>query len=118
MWPLQRHFFEPPTRPLSVISNGLKPLNKKNALSKDGIVTARPHNLQHFVSDDALTMGVQKRMNELDSGPLTYLVTSRLDNLIKLSFCLWADGSDSVLVLWQTLLQLRQPFPVESSLLR
>ena len=64
-------------------------------------------------------------MNVFHSGLLAYIVSSRLDNLIKLSFCLRANGSEFVLVHWvllkytlAVLCELHQRLPVESSLIR
>ena len=39
-------------------------------------------------------------MNEFMLGFLAHIVASRLDNLIKLSFCLLTNGSEFVLVRW------------------
>ena len=39
-------------------------------------------------------------MNMFNSRLIAYILSSRLDNLIKLSFCLWAKGSKFVLVHW------------------
>ena len=39
-------------------------------------------------------------MNELNARLLAYILSPRLDNLIKLSFCLRANGSEFVLVHW------------------
>ena len=39
-------------------------------------------------------------MNEFYSGLVAYMLSSRLDNLIKLSSCLRANGSEFVLVHW------------------
>ena len=42
-------------------------------------------------------------MNMFNSRLLAYILSSRLDNLIKLSFCLWANGSEFVSVHWMLL---------------
>ena len=76
-------------------------------------------------STSPVTMGVQKRMNEFGSGPLAYILSSKLDNLIKLSFCLRAD----VLVRWMLIeymayignfmrIALHQRLPVKCSSIR
>ena len=39
-------------------------------------------------------------MNEFNSGLSAYVLFSRLDNLIKLSFCLRENGAEFVLVHW------------------
>ena len=39
-------------------------------------------------------------MDLFNSGLLAYILSSRLDNLIELSFCLRANGSEFVLVRW------------------
>ena len=39
-------------------------------------------------------------MNVFNSGLLVYVLSSSLDNLIKLSFCLLANSSEFVLVHW------------------
>ena len=45
-------------------------------------------------------------MNVFNLGLLAYTLSSRLDNLIKLSFCLWANGSEFVLVHWVILMYI------------
>ena len=64
-------------------------------------------------------------MNTFNARLLAYILSPRLDNLIKLSFCLRSNSSGFVLVhcvllkfIGILLCELRQQLPVESSLIR
>ena len=55
------------------------------------------------------------RMSVFNSGVLAYILTSRLDSLIKFSFCLRANGSEFVLVHWVLLKYIGSIMQIASS---